>query len=39
LRAWLEERGRAYRVMVSKTNAVPLGARKKKIEWFAERLS
>ena len=31
-RAWLEERGRPYAVMVPKTNAVPLGGRKKKIE-------
>jgi SRSO17 transposase len=31
-RRWLEERGRAYAVMVPKTNAVPLGGRKKKIE-------
>jgi len=31
-RAWLEERGRAYAVMVPKINAVPLGGRKKKIE-------
>jgi SRSO17 transposase len=37
-RAWLEERGRAYAVMVPKTNAVPLGGRKKKIERLAERL-
>jgi SRSO17 transposase len=28
-RAWLEERGRPYAVMVPKTNAVPLGGRKK----------
>ena len=31
-RAWLEERGRPYAVMVPKTNAVPLGGRKKKME-------
>ena len=31
-RKWLEERGRPYAVMVPKTNAVPLGGRKKKIE-------
>jgi SRSO17 transposase len=37
-RAWLEERGRAYAVMVPKTNMVPLGGRKKKIERLAERL-
>ncbi len=37
-RAWLEERGRAYTVMVPKTNMVPLGGRKKKIEGLAERL-
>jgi SRSO17 transposase len=37
-RAWLEEWGRAYAVMVSKTNMVPLGGRKKKIERLAERL-
>jgi SRSO17 transposase len=37
-REWLEERGRAYAVMVSKTNAVDLGGRKKKIEQLAERL-
>ena len=37
-RAWLEERGRPYVVMVPKTNAVPLGGRKKKIEQHAERL-
>ncbi len=40
-RAWLEERGRPYAVMVPKTNAVPLGGRKKKkkIERLVERLS
>lgn len=37
-REWLEERGRPYAVMVPKTNAVPLGSRKKKIEQHAERL-
>ncbi len=37
-RAWLEERGRSYAVMVPKTNMVPLGGRKKKIERLAERL-
>jgi SRSO17 transposase len=37
-RAWLEKRGRAYAVMVPKTNAVALGGRKKKIERLAERL-
>jgi SRSO17 transposase len=37
-RRWLEERGRPYVVMVPKTNAVPLGGRKKKIEQHAERL-
>jgi SRSO17 transposase len=37
-RAWLEERGRAYAVMVPKTNMVPLGRRKKKIERLAARL-
>jgi SRSO17 transposase len=37
-RAWLEEQGRAYAVMVPKTNMVPLGGRKKKIERLAERL-
>jgi SRSO17 transposase len=37
-RAWLEEHGRAYAVMVPKTNMVPLGGRKKKIERLAERL-
>ncbi len=38
-RAWLEKHGRAYAVMVPKTNAVDLGGRKKKIERLAERLS
>jgi SRSO17 transposase len=37
-RVWLEERGRPYAVMVPKTNAVPLGGRKKKIERYVERL-
>ena len=37
-REWLEEHERAYAVMVPKTNAVPLGGRKKKIEQLAERL-
>jgi SRSO17 transposase len=37
-RVWLEERGRPYAVMVPKTNAVPLGGRKKKIEKLLERL-
>ena len=37
-RGWLEERGRPYAVMVPKTNAVPLGGRKKKIEQHVERL-
>jgi SRSO17 transposase len=37
-RAWLEERGRPYAVMVPKTNAVPLGGRKKRIGRYAERL-
>jgi len=37
-RAWLEERGRSYAVMVPKTNAVPLGGRRKKIEQHIERL-
>ena len=37
-REWLEEHGRAYAVMVPKTNAVALGGRKKKIEQLAERL-
>ena len=38
LRVWLEERCRPYAVMVPKTNAVPLGGRKKKIEQHVERL-
>jgi len=37
-RAWLEERGRPYAMMVPKTNAVPLGGRKKKIEQLIEQL-
>ncbi len=37
-REWLEERGRPYAVMVPKTNAVPLGGRKKRIERHVERL-
>ena len=37
-REWLEERGRPYAVMVPKTNAIPLGGRKKKIERHVERL-
>jgi SRSO17 transposase len=37
-RAWLEERGRPYAVMVPKTNAVPLGGRKKRIERLVEPL-
>src|SRR5918995_496236 len=37
-RVWLEERARPYAVMVPKTNAVPLGGRKKKIEKLVERL-
>ncbi len=37
-RMWLEERIRPYAVMVPKTNAVPLGGRKKKIEKLVERL-
>ena len=37
-REWLEERGRPYAVMVPKTNAVPLGGRRKKIEQLVERL-
>ena len=31
-RAWLEERGRAYAVMVPKTNMVPLQGTQEKIE-------
>lgn len=37
-RVWLEEQGRPYAVMVPKTNAIPLGGRKKKIEQHVERL-
>lgn len=37
-RGWLEERGRPYAVMVPKTNTVPLGGRKKKVEQHAARL-
>lgn len=37
-REWLEERGRPYAVMVPKTNSVPLGGRKKRIEQHVERL-
>ena len=37
-RGWLEERGRPYAVMAPKTNAVPLGGRKKKIERHVGRL-
>jgi SRSO17 transposase len=37
-RAWLERRGQPYAVMVPKTNAVPLGGRKKRIERLVERL-
>jgi SRSO17 transposase len=37
-RGWLEKRQRPYAVMVPKTNAVPLGGRKKKIEQHVERL-
>jgi SRSO17 transposase len=37
-RVWLEERGSPYAVMVPKTNSVPLGERKKKIERLVERL-
>jgi SRSO17 transposase len=37
-RVWLEERYQPYAVMVPKTNAVPLGGRKKKIERLVERL-
>ncbi len=37
-RRWLEERGRPYAVMVPKTNAVPLGGRRKKIERHVQRL-
>jgi SRSO17 transposase len=37
-RAWLEERGRPYAVMVPKTNTVNLGGRRKKIEQLVKRL-
>lgn len=37
-RRWLEKRQRPYAVMVPKTNAVPLGGRKKKIEQLVGRL-
>jgi SRSO17 transposase len=37
-RVWLEERGHPYAVMMPKTNAVPLGGRKKKIERYVKRL-
>ena len=37
-REWLEELERPYAMMVPKTNAVPLGGRKEKIERLAERL-
>jgi SRSO17 transposase len=37
-RVWLEEQSRPYAVMVPKTNAVPLGGRKKKIEQHVKRL-
>ncbi len=37
-RDWLEERERPYAVMVPKTNAVPLGGRKEKIEQLVGRL-
>jgi SRSO17 transposase len=37
-RAWLEERGQPYAMMVPKTNAVHLGGRRKKIERLVERL-
>ncbi|HEX5973533.1 MAG TPA: IS701 family transposase, partial [Rubrobacteraceae bacterium] len=37
-RAWLEECGQPYAVMLPKTNAVPLGGRKTKIERLVERL-
>ena len=37
-REWLEERGCPYTVMVPKTNAVPLGGRRKKIEQHVGRL-
>jgi SRSO17 transposase len=37
-RKWLEDLGRPYSMMVPKTNAVPLGGRKKKIERLVERV-
>jgi SRSO17 transposase len=37
-RKWLEELAKPYAVMVPKTNAVPLGGRKKRIERHVERL-
>ena len=37
-REWLEELERPYAVMVPKSNAVPLGGRKEKIEQLVERL-
>jgi SRSO17 transposase len=37
-RDWLEGRAQPYAVMVPKTNAVPLGGRKGKIEQLVERL-
>ena len=37
-REWLEELECPYAVMVPKTNAVPLGGRKEKIEQLVERL-
>jgi len=37
-RAWLEERGRPYAVMVPKSDAVRVGGRRKKVEQIAERL-
>jgi SRSO17 transposase len=37
-RAWLEERGQPYAMMVPKTNAVPLGGCRKKIERLVKRL-
>ncbi len=37
-RGWLEERRRPYVVMVPRTNAVPLGGRKKRVEQHVERL-
>jgi len=37
-RGWPEERGRPYAVMVPKTNAVPLGGRKKRIEKLVKHL-